>query len=387
MSLNWQENSEIVVGQLLENKIAKNCVRADLFFPPYDDVVTEILKGDLQIEDIIEKVGFTPIQTCLDAIHSLNGLGEKNWVKLLEKSKASYTAGQKLEKISKKLLRGEEINWSDISVVAEKAQAGVGGDFIPLSQIKADVSPFVPSGWKIHDEHLVGLPAAGLIVVGGQPGVGKTTHLIKMASEFVRFHKDKKVSIFSIEMSGEELRTRFDEIGGWTTEEADRILTNDFPVNADEVVNKCATVDGLGLILIDFIDMMVKDNSESEYSKVYLSLALGAKALHCPIVAYAQFVKYENGIPKPKHLRYTKMAEALSWMILMLYNPNTDFTSTDEDELLPCQKGAAYIIVWKIRGGYRNHLQDSPGAIMLAFRGDTGWGSGKSKWFSLRKRD
>jgi hypothetical protein len=65
----------------------------------------------------------------------------------------------------------------------------------------------------------------------------------------------------------------------------------------------------------------------------------------------------------------------------MLHNPLVGWDSTEETSL-PKQKQSAYILVWKMRGGFRKHLNDSPGAIMIPFRGDKGWGD-KSRWFTL----
>jgi len=389
MAMDWQNNSELVAGLLLDNRLALNSVRPDLFFPPYDEIVVE-LKSGKEIEELIEAVGLSPIQAAHEAAKTLNGLGEKvNWISLLEKSKAYYDAGKKLEKLSKKLVKGEEINWSELNVLSERAQAGVGGDFTPLSQIKGCEMPFIETGWSIFDEHIGGLPAVGLITVGGQPGVGKTTFMGKVAQKFVECHKSKKVALFSIEMVRDELAMRLREIGKLSPEDEERLLINDLPVIPEEVINKAATVENIGLVIVDFADLMIRgDSSESAMAHIYRTLALGSKSLGCPVMLLAQLVKYEQGIPKPKHLRYTKMAEALSWMILMLYNPSTDWSSAEDEkekDLLPVYKQSSYIIAWKIRGGFRKHREDSPGAILTAFDGQHGWGDKRSQWFSLRK--
>ena len=130
MALDWEGNSAIVCGFLIDGKLAKNCVRPEIFFPPYDEIVEKIQKEDCAVEDLIEHVGLMPVQASLDAIKSLNGLGKANWIQLLEKSKAYYDAGSKLEKFGRKLTRGEEIDWSQLNMLSEKAQAGISGDFI-----------------------------------------------------------------------------------------------------------------------------------------------------------------------------------------------------------------------------------------------------------------
>lgn len=389
MPMSWSDASEIVCGKVIKGEYSINAVRPDIFFPPYGDIIKAIKAGTTEIEDLIEIIGLSPVHAALEAIKEVNGLGEANWIRLLERTYAAYDAGQKFEKFGKRLQRGDEVDWSIVRQYEQKALEGVGGDFVPLSKVVAKELPFIPSGWDAIDQHLNGLPEVGLIVIGGEPGVGKTTMLAKLAQRFAALHTDKNVAVFSIEMVLSELAMRFNEVEQMPESVKDRILLNDFPVSADELINKAATIDNLGLICVDFIDMMIRENSEAEYSKAYLTLANASKRLHCPIVVVAQLVKYSGGLPKKKHLRYSRMAEAFPSMILMLYDPSTAWSSDEDKEEgeLPNVAGRAYILCWKVRGGFRMHLEDAPGAIQLSFRGDSGWGGdgNKSKWFSLRK--
>jgi hypothetical protein len=114
----------------------------------------------------------------------------------------------------------------------------------------------------------------------------------------------------------------------------------------------------------------------------------GAKQLHCPIVALAQLSgNYQGGVPRPQYLRYTRLAEALAWQIIMLYNPSEDYFADDTDsDLLPIVDGFGYAICWKVRGGFRKHKGESPGAISIPFKGSKGWHpKDEGRWFSLRK--
>lgn len=388
MPLNWQDASEIVCGKVIKGEYSSNAVRPEIFMPPYDDIIKTIKAGTIEIEDLIEICGLAPVQSALDAIRDINGLGDANWVSLLERSYAQYEAGTKMEKMGRKLQRGEEIDWGQLKVYEQKALEGIGGDFVPLSKVEGTEVPFIPSGWEIIDEHLGGLPEVGLIVVGGQPGVGKTTFMAKLSQKFAKQHETKKVVIFSLEMIVNELAMRFRDVDKLPKHIEDRILLNDYPVSPEEAINKAATVDNLGMVCVDFADLMIKgDNSEAAMAHIYRTLMLGAKQLHCPIVLIAQLIKYTGGLPKPRHLRYTKLAEALAWMILMLYDPATDWNSDEDtkDADLPNTPGAAFILCYKVRGGFRKHLDDAPGAIMAKFNGSRGWGDSKSRWFSLKK--
>ena len=99
--------------------------------------------------------------------------------------------------------------------------------------------------------------------------------------------------------------------------------------------------------------------------------------------------KYNGGIPKPDYIRYTSLAKALAWMIIMPYNPASDFYEEDANasDVLPIVEDKAYLCCWKVRGGFRKHKNDCPGAIQIAFRGDKGWGDRTSErsWYSLKK--
>ena len=387
MPLSWQDCSEIVCGKVIKGQYSINAVRPDIFFPPYCDIIKAIKTGTTEVEDLIEIIGLSPVQAALDSIRDINGLGDANWVSLLEKTYASYDAGQKLEKAGRKLQRGEEIDWAIIKQYEQRALEGIGGDFVPLSNVQGGEVPFIETGWEALDTHLGGIPSVGLIVVGGNPGIGKTTFMLKLASKFAEKHANKNVAIFTLEMVLGEIAMRMREVEKLSANVESRILLNDYPVSPEEAINKAATIGDLGLICIDFADLMIKgDNSESAMAHIYRTLMLGAKQLHCPIVLIAQLIKYTGGLPKPRHLRYTKLAEALAWMILMLYDPATDFQSEEKtNSELPILDNAAFILAWKVRGGFRKHLDEAPGAIQLNFRGDKGWGDKKSRWFSLKK--
>lgn len=386
MAQTWLETSELVTGLLLDNKISLTLVRPELFFPPYDSVVKEMKKGRSP-EELIEKCGIMIIQTAHTAASSLNGLGEKtNWVQLLERTKSFYETGQQFEKMSRKLQRGEDIDWSKVTEQARKAQEGIAGDFIPLSEVISGEVPFIASGWPVIDKHLGGWPEVGMILVGGDPGIGKTTFAGKAITCFANQYIDKKIAVFSLEMLSCELAMRIREITTSDKSIEERILINDVAgVTADEIISKSATVENLGLVVVDFGDLVVEENTEAAYAKMYRAFAFGSKQLHVPFMILVQLIKAKSGLPRPIHLRYTKLAEAFAWMILMLYDPSKDWDNEEKQQVLPVREGAAYILSWKIRGGFRQHKEDAPGAIQLPFSGEKGWSLDKSRWFSLKK--
>lgn len=349
--------------------------------------------GKIDITELTLKYGVTVINAALHAVSNMNGLGElANWPKVLEESYAMYEAGTALEKMSKDLQNGKPVDWAKISMLSRNAQVKLSDNLVTLDNITPGQMPFIPLGWKAFDDHIGGVPEVGLVVVGGRPGVGKTWFMVKTITSFVKAHPEKNVAVFSLEMVLTEIADRFKGEGILESDRPDaeqqkRIYMSDRPVIADEIIQACTTIPNLGLVCVDFADLVVKGIAdEGTMSVLYKTLALGAKELNCTIILLSQLSR-NNGIPKPSSLRWTGLAEALGWMIIMLYDPSSDWTCEDEDkeETLPVMDGAAYIIVWKVRGGFRKHTEDSPGAICIPFKGKFGWHNSKSKWFTLKK--
>lgn len=387
MAATWLENSEVVFGLVLNNKVGLHTVRSELFHVPYDEGV-KLLKQGLSKEDVLSSIGVDAFQTAVHASEYINGASSLNWLSMLEKSFIYYDAGNRLEKFSKKLQKGEEVDWSQITYIANKAQTNVASGLVPMTDVKGHEVPFIKTGWQIFDEHIGGFPNLGLVIVGGNPGVGKTASMTKWAASWVKEHPDQRVALFELEQEACEIRDRINQTETLTDEQLSRILISDEPLNLEQILSKCAVIENLGIIFIDYVDYLVRGEvTEPIMSGIYRTAVLGSKQLHCPIVLYAQLSGYEEGIPKPRHLRWTRLAYGLTWMLCMLYNPSSDEHkfSSDEDERLPVYPNTAYVIVYKVKGGFRKHLEDSPGAIAIPFRGDKGWHSTKGKWFSLKK--
>lgn len=391
----WPDLSEIVTGLLLQGRLSKNAVVPERLIAPYDQIA-KLSKEDKEIEEIIGQVGLAPVQTAIEAAKSLNGLGEKvNWVSSLETAYSNHDIGSKLEKMGKLLQRGQKVDWSKVVDLGHQMTDQKSG-LIPLSEIEPMEVPFIKCGWKPIDTHLGGIPEVGVILVAGNPGVGKTSWAIRFAGQFAKRHKKKKVAFFSLEMILGEIAMRYLEIDpSLTQEEKSRILMCQEMLTVDEVVNKAALVDDLGLIIIDFADLLIPGEvTEPEMAVVYKGLVAASKRLHVPVILLAQLNRGYQGddLPRPYNVRYTGLAESLSWMILMLYAPSRDYFSGDwkkkkGEQQLPVIPGKAYTICWKCRGGFRAHRGDGeyPGAIQSNWNGEKGWSAGEGKWFSLAK--
>lgn len=389
MSMSWLEISEIVTGMAIAHRIPVQSIRPDVLFPPYDGII-EALKSGKSLQDIIISGDVDHIQTAIAAEENINGTGDKvDWVNQLEQSFALYQDADELQRLSKKMKSGDlEAGLKAREIVHKFSQRSVGTNFRSVYDVDPKETPYIETGWGIFDQHTGGLPAVGITIVGGSPGSGKTEFAKTIARSFVKKYKDKTVAIFSLEMMCEELSGRF-KLKGTNDEDYKRIIMDDTPfMKTDMVVSRAATVENLGLVLIDFADLLVMGKrDEAEYSSMYMYLMQAAKQLLCPIVILAQFSRnYSGGIPRPFHLYYTGLAEALGWSIFTLYNPNTDYFADSEDkEILPPIPGYAYICCWKQRGGFRIHPNDSPGAICLPFKGGAGWHPTKGNWVYIQK--
>lgn len=392
--MNWQDASEIVTGLVLKGRLAENSVRPEMLISPYDHIIKEVQSGNREPEHLIEKIGLGPVQTCFDAVHNINGTGELDWVGILEQSALAYEAGIKLEKFAQKLQRGDDVDWSQITYYAKLAEQGRSSKFTPLSDVKITDTPYIKTGYDPIDQELCGIPEVGLVIIGGPTGSGKTWFFTKMSSKFAITHPDKVVAFFSLEMLLGEIKSRYKPYN-LPKHVEERIMLNPHPTNVEGVIAQSATIDHLGLVGIDFADLLVREEiTASGMEKVYKILMLGAKELNVPIVLLAQLTGYNGGIPTPDMMRWTRLAGMLGWSVWTIYNPMKDWFGDEASKKsgLPLINNTAFLCAWKMRGGFwkigKNNekvlREDDPGAIMIPFRPELGWGD-KHKWFSLKK--
>ena len=387
MAITIIEASEIVSGLTITGKISPNAVRTDILFSPYDELVKLYKSGVTEPEELIERVGLNTVQASLESIKNLNGLSSADWLSILDNTAMKYNMGMRMEKIGKKLQKGDDIDPTEIRHVANQFGKGKTGRISLLEAEKLGTEvPFIETGFKSIDTHLGGVPSAGLIVVGGDSAVGKSWFMVNVTSSFVKKNPKKCVGVYSIEMQLPEVAGRFVTATTLQDTQKSRIEINTEALTADEIIADASGMDDLGIIFIDFADMLVKGEvTESKMSEIYLAFAIGAKQLGIPIVLFCQFNKsYQGGLPRPTHIRWTSMAEKLAWMILMLYRPAEDYHAEKDADKLPIISDIGYILAWKIRGGFRQHRGESPGAIQLPFDGEKGWSHGSGKWFSLK---
>lgn len=176
----------------------------------------------------------------------------------------------------------------------------------------------MPTGFGELDKVLVGLGAGDLVLVGARPGMGKTAFAMNIAVSAAKRTK-KKVCVFSLEMSAEQLVTRllssegmidnyhlrsgdlseeeWEKLAMTATMLAEtRILIDDSTgITVAGMISKLRReAEDLGLVVIDYLQLMQgegghkNDNRVQEVATISRSLKIMAKEFGIPVICCAQ---------------------------------------------------------------------------------------------------
>jgi len=238
----------------------------------------------------------------------------------------------------------------------------------------------VPVSFYDLDSMTQGFQRGSLIVIGGRPSMGKTSFAMNLATNVAKANK-LPVCYFSLEQSREQMSYRFLSMGlgiesgrlrtgrlqqdewsliGKEVEDLAGVpifICDKGSIKVKEILAKSKKIkenEGLGelgLIVVDYIQMMDGPNKESrdkELSKIVLDLKEMAKVLDVPVVLMSQLSrdieKRENYRPMLSDLRETQGLEAHSDVVIMLYRDEYYHPETEE-------RGIAELIVTKHRNG------------------------------------
>ncbi|NML28572.1 replicative DNA helicase [Zoogloea dura] len=289
--------------------------------------------------------------------------------------------------------------------IAEAGARTVSG-FVPIQPILGQVvdriqelydrdSPAgitgVPTGIADLDEKTSGLQPSDMIVLAARPGMGKTSLALNIA-ESVAVEAGLPVAVFSMEMPGTQLATRFlSSVGridqhkirtGKLTDEEWQRLTyalgklHEAPIFIDETPGlnptdlraRCRRLHRqcgrLGLIVIDYLQLMTSmkesDNRSAELSEISRSVKSLAKELHVPIIALSQLNRSleqrPNKRPVASDLRESGAIEQDADIIMFIYRD--EIYNPDSPD-----KGMAELIISKHRNG-------STGTVRMTFLGE-----------------
>lgn len=352
--MSWLSESEFNFGMVLKGKISPTRYNSKMFFPPYDRGFELFPQGKAAI---IKEIGLTHYQTALRAVEQLNGEGddsEIDWASGLEKSALSWELGDEFDRITKKLRESQEPDFSKIDKLRRRFEQGLSSHFVTLDDMwDKELEPdWIESGFAALDYWLGGIPRYGLWSIGGEPkGAGKTSAIMGSSIAFVKKHIEKTVSIFTLEMFAEQFTKRLKQLelaGKITKEERERIYICDERVDEDQCISWASALPNLGLMFVDFADLMIKGEvTESKMTALVTTLANGSKELKTSIGLISQMSgKYEGGLPRPYHLRYSRLIEALAVVNLMLWVPWRSAYEIPDPSPLEIYQDSGYIIKW-----------------------------------------
>ena len=240
--------------------------------------------------------------------------------------------------------------------------------------------PGLTTGLRDLDKKINGLNKSDLILIAARPGMGKTSIALNIALAAAKKY-DKTVAFFSLEMSREQLAMRLVSnesfvdnqklvTGKLTEDEWGKIAVasaalsqtdlrvDDNPsISVAEMNAKCRRIDNLGLVLIDYLQLMTSAghgqtsnnaNRVQVVSDISRALKIMAKELNVPVICLSQLSRANESRtdkrPMLSDLRESGAIEQDADEVIFIYrddyyNPNS------------AEKNVAEIIVAKNRHG------------------------------------
>ena len=267
------------------------------------------------------------------------------------------------------------------------------GEFVPISEVVMNALNKIEMASKMQgtvtglatgftdlDYKTAGFQPSDLILIAARPSMGKTAFVLNIA-QYMAFHQDKTVAVFSLEMSKEQLVNRLMSMeshvdsqhirtgnmtdSDWENliESADLIgrshlIIDDTPgISIQELQSKCRKYKmehNLHIIMIDYLQLMSgsgKRSSESrqqEVSEISRALKALARELNVPVVALSQLSRAVESRPDHRpmmsDLRESGAIEQDADMVMFIYRD--DYYNKDTE-----RKGVSEIIIAKQRNG------------------------------------
>ncbi len=214
----------------------------------------------------------------------------------------------------------------------------------------------IPTGFTALDNKLAGLQKSDLIILAARPSMGKTSLALDIARMTAIKH-NVPVGIFSLEMSSQQLVDRMlaaeSQVDSWKLrtgqnlsvdtdfkairDAMDRLSTapiyiDDQPANnilkMRAVARRLKSEKGLGLIIVDYLQLMVptqsrgSDNVVQQVTEISRSLKQLARELEVPVLALSQLsraVEQRGGEPRLSDLRDSGSIEQDADVVLFIH--------------------------------------------------------------------
>ena len=225
------------------------------------------------------------------------------------------------------------------------------------------------SGFPSLDNIIYGLNPSDLILIAARPGMGKTSFAMNIAVNATKMDPDKKVAVFSLEMSREQLvsrmlasegripsgslKTGIIEPSQWRQLSEAAEFLNRVGIYVDDTANisiaemksKLRRLTGLGLVVIDYLQLMSTGrrdgNRVNEISELTRNLKILAKELNVPVITLSQLSRgpesRNDKRPMLSDLRESGSIEQDADIVLFLYRDsyyNKDAENVDSCECI-----------------------------------------------------
>ena len=251
-----------------------------------------------------------------------------------------------------------------------------------LNELSAQDSevPGLSTGLPDVDRAIAGLNKSDLILLAARPGMGKTSFALNVLLQVGKF-SGKTAVFFSLEMSREQLAMRLISneafvdnkklvTGRLTDDDWDKvalaasalghskILIDDDPsLSVADMNAKCRRVDDLGLVVIDYLQLMQSaggrqryagENRQQVVADISRALKIMAKELNVPVVCLSQLSRgpesRQDKRPMLSDLRESGAIEQDADIVMFLYRD--DYYNEDSE-----QRNLAECIIAKNRHG------------------------------------
>lgn len=245
-------------------------------------------------------------------------------------------------------------------------------------RVNPEASQGTPTGFSGLDGVLAGMGRSDLILIGARPGMGKTSFALNIATNVAKQTK-KKVCIFSLEMSAEQLVTRilsseaqvssinlrtgqlsekdWENLAHASSELSgcDILIDDTSDINVTAMKAKLRRIKDLGLVVIDYLGLMQgtrhQDNRVQEVADISRALKIMAKELMVPVLCCSQLSrgseKRTDNRPQLSDLRDSGAIEQDADVVLLLYRE--DYYK--KQEAAAQQTSSVEVIIAKNRHG------------------------------------
>lgn len=201
------------------------------------------------------------------------------------------------------------------------------------------------------DRIIYGLNPSDFILIAARPGMGKTSFATNIAANVAKNYKTKKICIFSLEMSKEQIAARILQSEARISSDAMRTgqvadskwadigeavdVLSQVEIYIDDTANislgemkaKLRRMKNLGLVIIDYLQLMSTGrrdgNRVAEISEITRSLKIMAKELNVPVISLSQLSRSPEQRPDKRpmlsDLRDSGSIEQDADIVMFLY--------------------------------------------------------------------